>query len=337
LAEFSNPSFNHVFESKPGHPCHEWRIALGRIAVVGSIMTDLITYVTRMPERGETLEAPSFTTAPGGKGANQAVAAALMGSDVTMIACVGDDAFGDAARANLQRRGVDARHVRVVPGATSGIAPIFVEPSGENRILIVRGANDELAPADVAAADAAIAACDVLVLQLEVPLETVYAAIATGVRHGRRIVLNPAPANADLDLARLDGVAYVVPNQSELALLTARPVATRDDAIAAARVLIERGIACVIVTLGADGALVVDARTTRHVRGIAVDAVDTTGAGDAFIGSFVDRIGSGASLDAALDAAVRYAALSVTRRGTQTSFPTRTEFDAFRPPAGAAR
>jgi ribokinase len=150
-------------------------------------------------------------------------------------------------------------------------------------------------------------------------------------------VLNPAPAHAGLDLARLDGVAYVVPNQSELALLTGLPVTTRDEAAAAARVLLDRGIACVIVTLGADGALVVDARSVRHVAGVAVDAVDTTGAGDAFIGSFVHHLGAGAPLDAALDAAVRYAALSVTRRGTQTSFPTREEFAAFRPASGATR
>jgi ribokinase len=291
-------------------------------------MTDLITYVTRMPERGETLDAPSFAMAPGGKGANQAVAAALLGSDVMMVACVGDDAFGDAARANFRARGIDAAHVRVVAGASSGVAPIIVEPGGENRILIVRGANGALAPADVDAAEDAIAACDVLVVQLEVPLETVYAAVACGVRHGVRVVVNPAPAGP-LDLSALRGIAFLVPNQTELALLSGRPVRTRDDAAAAASSLIAGGIERVIVTLGADGALLVEAAGTRHVPGLAVAAVDTTGAGDAFIGSFVHHLAGGAPALDAIEASVRYAAHSVTRRGTQSSYGSAAEVGAF--------
>jgi ribokinase len=313
---------------------------LGRIAVVGSINTDLITYVTRMPAAGETLDASSFAMAPGGKGANQAVAAALLGSDVLMVACVGDDAFGDAARANFAARGIDARHVRVVPGVSSGVAPIIVEPSGENRILIVRGANGDLGPADVARAEADLRGCDVLALQLEVSLATVYAAVELGVRLGLRVVLNPAPATAALDVARLRGIAYLVPNQTELALLSGLPVASIDDAIVAARALIARGIERVVVTLGADGVLSVDASDARHVPSLAVNAVDTTGAGDAFIGSFIHHLAAGCNLDAALDAGIAYAADSVTKRGTQSSYATRATFDEFRAAradAGAAR
>jgi ribokinase len=291
-------------------------------------MTDLITYVTRMPERGETLDAPSFAMAPGGKGANQAVAAALLGSDVMMIACVGDDAFGETARANFRARGIDAKHVRIVAGASSGVAPIVVEPGGENRILIVRGANNALSPADVDAAERDIADCDVLVVQLEVPLETVYAAIACGVRHGLQVVVNPAPA-APLDLAALRGSAYLVPNQTELELLSGLSAKTRDDAAIAARTLIAGGIERVIVTLGADGALLVDGAHEHHVAGVPVDAIDTTGAGDAFIGCFVNELACGAETLTAIKASVRYAAHSVTRRGTQSSYGSRADFDAF--------
>jgi len=303
---------------------------LGRIAVVGSINTDLITYVTRMPEAGETLDASSFAMAPGGKGANQAVAAALLGSEVMMVACVGDDAFGDAALANFAARGIDARHVRVVPGVSSGVAPIIVEPSGENRILIVRGANGDLGPADVARAEADLRGCDVLALQLEVSLATVYAAVELGVRLGLRVVLNPAPATAALDVARLRGIAYLVPNQTELALLSGLPVASLDDAIVAARALIARGIDRVVVTLGADGVLFVDATDARHVPSLTVAAVDTTGAGDAFIGSFIHHLAAGLDVDAALEAGIAYAADSVTKRGTQSSYATRAAFDDFR-------
>jgi len=307
----------------------------GRIAVVGSIMTDLITYVTRMPERGETLDAPRFTMAPGGKGANQAVAAALLGSPVVFVACVGDDAFGEGARANLTSLGIATDHVRTVAGAASGVAPIIVEPSGENRILIVRGANDALAPADIARAEADLRTCAALVVQLETPLETVYAAIERGVALGLPVILNPAPAVAGLDVERLRGIAYLIPNQSELALLSGLPVATRDEVVAAARSLVARDIERIIVTLGADGALLVDANETLHVPGVSVDAIDTTGAGDAFIGSFVHHLTSGHPTRVALERAVRYAADSVTKPGTQRSYATRAAFEALLTSAAA--
>jgi ribokinase len=292
-------------------------------------MTDLITYVARMPEPGETLDAARFAMAPGGKGANQAVAASLLGSAVTFVACVGDDAFGAAALANLQAHGIATEHVRVVEGAASGVAPIFVEPSGENRILIVRGANDALAPVDVARAEAALRTCATLVVQFETPLETVYAAIALGLELGLRVVLNPAPAVAELDVERLRGIAYLIPNQSELALLSGLPVATRDEVVAAARSLIARGIERIVVTLGADGALLVEANETLHVPGVAVDAIDTTGAGDAFIGSFVHHLTSDYATPIALERAVRYAADSVTKPGTQRSYATRAVFETL--------
>src|SRR5579863_7866187 len=165
-----------------------------RIAVIGSNMVDLITYVNRMPAKGETVEAPSFEMGHGGKGANQAVAAAKLGASVMMVTKVGDDMFADNTIRNLASFGVDTKHVARVAGRSSGVAPIMVEPSGENSILIVKGANADLSAADVERAGEALKTCDLILLQLEVPLETVYAAIAFGKRNGVRTVLNPAPA-----------------------------------------------------------------------------------------------------------------------------------------------
>ena len=203
------------------------RTAKPRIAVVGSNMVDLVTYVNRMPVKGETVEAPSFEMGHGGKGANQAVAAAKLGASVVMVTAVGDDMFADNTIKNLASLGVDTTYVRRVAGKSSGVAPIMVEPSGENSILIVKGANADLSPADVERAAEALKTCDLILLQLEVPLETVYAAIAFGKRHGVRTVLNPAPATPELDPEKVRDVSFFVPNETELAILTGMPVRHR--------------------------------------------------------------------------------------------------------------
>ena len=174
-----------------------------RIAVIGSNMVDLVTYVKRMPVRGETVEAPSFEMGHGGKGANQAAAAAKLGASVVMVTAVGEDMFADATIRNLDQLGVDTRYVKRIRGKSSGVAPIMVEPSGENSILIVKGANADLSPADIEGAAEVLKTCDLILLQLEIPLETVYAAIAFGKRHGVRTVLNPAPATPELDPERI--------------------------------------------------------------------------------------------------------------------------------------
>ena len=302
-----------------------------RIAVIGSCMVDLVTYVDRMPEAGETLAAPRFAMGFGGKGANQAVAAAKLGSHVTMVGCLGDDAFGADTRRNFASLGVDATHVRTVAGASSGVAPIFVEPSGENRILIVKGANEALSPADVDAAAADLGRCGMILLQLEVPLETVYYAIAWGAAHDVPVLLNPAPAVAALDLARIRSVAFCVPNQSELALLTGLPTGTAAQAESAARVLVAAGVGRVVVTLGAAGALLVEGTAPGLlVPPVAVTPVDTTGAGDAFIGAFAHRFVATAAAPGtvadALGFAAQYAADSITKPGTQKAFATADAF-----------
>ena len=230
----------------------------GRIAVVGSNMMDLVTYVHRMPARGETLEAPSFAMGHGGKGANQAVAAARLGSSVVMVSKVGDDGFADATIANFRTNGIDTTHVAKVPGTSSGVAPIFVEPSGENAILIVKGANAHLMPADVDAAADALKRCSLILLQMEVPVETVYHTIEWGRANGVETLLNPAPAVSSLDAERLRDATFLMPNETELAILTGKPVGNIDEIAAAAGDLIESGIRTVVVTMGARGALLVE-------------------------------------------------------------------------------
>ncbi len=301
----------------------------GRIAVIGSCMIDLVTYVTRMPEAGETLVAPSFEMGFGGKGANQAVACARLGSEVMMLAKVGDDDFGANTLRNFAAEGIDCRFVERVSGVSSGVAPIFVEPDGQNRILIVTGANDRLLPADIDRAAAALSGSALILLQLEVPLETVYHAIAWAKRHEIPVLLNPAPANPALALEHLREARFFVPNQSELSLLTGLPTDTAEAAAAAARTLLAAGLASVIVTLGGEGALWVSGDETRLIPPLAVTAVDTTGAGDAFIGGFAHHYVETGDIDAALIAASRYAAQSITARGTQRSFPSATAFAAF--------
>jgi ribokinase len=300
-----------------------------RIAVVGSNMVDLITYVNRMPARGETIEAPSFEMGHGGKGANQAIAAAKLGASVVMVTKVGDDMFADSTIKNFARFGVDTTHVERVSGRSSGVAPIMVEPSGENSILIVKGANSGLSPVDVERAAEDLKVCDLILLQLEVPLETVYAAIAFGARHGVKTLLNPAPATPELDLEKIRDVSFLVPNETELAILTGMPVESESEIASAARSLIANGIGTVIATMGSRGALLTTPTQVKHIAPIRVGPVDTTGAGDAFVGSFARYFAAGLGVEAALEKAVRYAADSVTRRGTQKAYSMEPEFDAF--------
>jgi ribokinase len=300
----------------------------GRIAVIGSNMVDLVTYVTRMPDRGETVEAPAFEMGHGGKGANQAVAAAKLGADVMMVTKVGDDMFGDGTVANLGRFGIDTRHVGKVAGRSSGVAPIMVEPSGENAILIVKGANADLSPEDVERAGDDLRRCDLILLQLEVPVDTVYAALDFGQRHNIATLLNPAPASPSLDVARIASATFLVPNETELRTLSGLPVDSLAQVEAAARSLVVRGIGTVIVTLGSRGALLVEAGGSTPIPPHPATPVDTTGAGDAFIGSFARYYVAERDVVAALRRAARYAADSITRRGTQKAYATAAEFDA---------
>jgi ribokinase len=298
-----------------------------RIAVVGSANIDLTTFTDQFPRPGETIFGKDFHLGFGGKGANQAVAARLCGAQVSMIARVGDDLFGPATIQNFTAQGIDAGHVRTTPDVSSGVAPIFVDSAGQNRILVVMGANGKLAPADVDAAADVLRQADCIVLQLEVPLETVYYTLRFARQNGIRSILNPAPG-ATLDLAEVGNADYVIPNETEAEVLSGMPVGSLGDARACAVHLLENGLRRVIITLGENGALFASRENVTHVAAHRVQPVDTTGAGDAFIGSFATFLAEGCAEVEAIERANVFAALSTMGVGTQCSFPTSERFQA---------
>lgn len=299
-----------------------------QICVVGSSNVDLIARVPRFPRPGETLEGRSFHIGYGGKGANQAVMAAKLGARVTMVTRVGRDVFGDGLVRNFTQHGIDTTHVYVDEARSSGVAPILVDDTAENEIVIVPGANHGLSPDDVRRALPALQAADVVIGQLEVPIETTREAFRVARAAGVRTILNPAPA-APLPDNLLALTDLCVPNEAEAEMLTGRPVPTVDAAAEAAGVLRARGPRAVIITLGGRGVVLVDADGTHHVPAIPVEAVDATGAGDAFIGSLAVFLSEGHTARAAARRASAVAALSVTALGAQGSFPERAAADAF--------
>jgi ribokinase len=298
------------------------------IIVVGSLNMDLVIKTERMPRPGETIPGHSFQTIPGGKGANQAVAAARLGAQVAMLGRVGDDDFGPALTENLASHGVDASHVGIDNEAATGIALIIVDQDGENSIVVAGGANLRLSPPDADALENLLPGAKLLLLQFEVPLQTSERAMAIAAQHGVKVILNPAPARAVTPqlLAQAD---YVVPNETEASLLTGIEVADLASAERAARRLLGYGVPVVIVTLGEKGALVVTGDQAFHVPARQVEAIDTTAAGDAFIGGLAVAL----TRDFPLEEAVRYAtcsgALAATRFGAQTSLPSAEEVHSF--------
>lgn len=299
------------------------------IAVIGSNMVDLITYTNTLPKAGETLEAPDFALGCGGKGANQAVAAAKLGANVLMVSKVGEDIFAENTVKNLQQYGIDARHVTVAKGTSSGVAPIFVDDQSQNRILIIKGANAKLAPADIDAAAEALKACRLMVLQLEIPLPTVYYAIDFARQHGIPVILNPAPAVAELDINYACQCEFFMPNETELEILTGLPTRTEDDVLHAGRMLLGRGLKNLIITLGNRGSVWMHGDEVHRVSPTQVKAVDTSGAGDAFIGCFAHYLVKHGDIAKAMQSASAYAACSVTQRGTQKSYPDAETFHCF--------
>lgn len=298
-----------------------------RIAVVGSANVDMTTFADHFPKPGETIFGQKFDLGFGGKGANQAVAAKLCGSEVFMVARVGDDLFGPSTIKNFEKLGIDATHVRQIAGVSSGVAPIFVEPSGQNRIIVVKGANELLKPTDVDAAADVLKKADCIVLQFEIPLETVYYVIKFASKNNIRCILNPAPAQP-VDIAALANLDYFVPNEHEAESISGMQVRNVEDAKKCATKLLEGGIRRVIITLGANGSLLAGRDGMTHVPAFPVQSVDSTGAGDAFIGSFATFLGEGLPEQDAVRRANLYAGLSTTGIGTQKSFYDRTRFDA---------
>ena len=301
-----------------------------KIIVVGSSNTDMIVMAPHIPVPGETVLGGKFLMAAGGKGANQAVAAARLGAAVTFITRVGQDVFGEQALAGFRREGLDARYVVTDSQAASGVALIVVDAGGENVITVAPGANARLAPDDVRPAWPAMVAADVLLLQLEIPLAAVQVAAEMAHRAGARVILNPAPAPSQpLPAELLACVTVLTPNESEARLLSGIPVVDRSSAEQAAGWLLEQGVGAVIVTLGARGALIVTSEYQQFVPGFPVEVVDTTAAGDAFNGGLAVALAEGQSVADAARFASACGALAATRMGAQPSLPTADAVAAF--------
>lgn len=294
------------------------------IVIIGSINMDLVLRVPRMPLPGETITGGQFRTIPGGKGANQAVACARLcaaGIKVAMVACLGDDAFGQQLRSALRADGVDDSHISTLADTASGIASILVDDHGQNSIVLAGGANHALSPAHIDAARDLIAQAQIVVLQLETPLATVQHAIALARSLGKTVVLNPAPAQS-LPASLLAQVDYLVPNEIEAAMLAGDASEQIDTLVAGLRA---KGSTNVLVTLGEKGVYAALGGSTQQFPAQVTKAVDTTAAGDTFIGGFVAALAEGCSETEAIAYGQRAAALSVARAGAQTSIPYRHE------------
>lgn len=299
-----------------------------RVLVVGGSNTDMIVRGPRIPRPGETVLGGTFAMAGGGKGANQAVAAARAGGRVTFVARIGDDVFGDRALEGFEADGLDTRFVLRTPGAASGVALISVDERGENSIAVASGANARLSAADVAVAEAAFAAADIVLLQLESPLDAVEAAVRLAGEKRVPVLLNPAPARP-LEAGLLGRIAVLTPNEHEAATLAGVPVADEAQARAAAARLRSQGPETVIITMGARGVFVSSPGLEAHLPAFSVQSVDTTAAGDVFNGALAVALGEKRPLDEAVRFAQAAAAISVTRPGAQPSAPTRAEILGF--------
>ena len=298
-----------------------------KILVIGSLNMDMVISVRELPRRGETILGGSPDYIPGGKGANQACAAGKLGGTVAMLGKVGRDAMGRTLKENLAAAGVDVAHVEETPDAPTGMAVIYVSETGSNSIVVVPGANALCDRDYIEANEALIAASDIIVLQLEIPYEAVFRAVELAKKHGRLVVLNPAPAPDFLPPQVIAGLDYFTPNETELARIAGLPVGNTEEAVAAGKKLVSQGVGTVLATLGEAGALLVTAEEARVIPSLRVKAVDTTAAGDTFNGAFVTALSEGLDEAAAIAFGNKAAAISVTRKGAQTSIPSREEVD----------
>ena len=301
------------------------------VLVVGSINMDLVVRTGRLPAPGETILGKTFTKIPGGKGSNQAVAAARLGAKVSMVGCVGDDAYGGELLSGLRENQVDATRVAVCDRVNTGLAVITVDEGGANTIVVVSGANACLTPQVVEAALADFAEPGVLLLQQEIPPEVVDNAVLAAKRSGWLVMLNPAPAR-EVAGSTLACVDVLLPNETEAGIMTGLKIDTIDAAILAGTILLEKGVGAVVITLGKQGALYCSrAGLAELIPPLKVAAVDSTAAGDAFAGALACCLAEGKAIADSLRFATRVAALSVTRAGAQTSLPWRREVDELNP------
>lgn len=300
------------------------------VVVIGSLNMDLVTRAPRLPKGGETLIGHSFATVSGGKGANQAVAAARLGARVAMVGCVGNDDYGVQLREALLAEQIDCQAVSTVEDS-SGVALIVVDDNSQNAIVIVAGANGAMTPAVIDRFDAVLQAADVIICQLEIPDATVGHALKRARALGKTVILNPAPASRPLPADWFAAIDYLIPNESEASALSGLPVDSLQSAESAANQLIAMGAGKVIITLGAQGSLFANGKGFEHFPAPKVQAVDTTAAGDTFVGGFAAALASGKSEAEAIRYGQVAAALSVTRAGAQPSIPTMSDVQAFKP------
>ncbi len=300
------------------------------LVVIGSSNTDLVVATPTLPRPGETVLGGDLLINQGGKGANQAAAAARLGATVRLVARIGSDTFGDQAQDILGNFGIDMHYVAHDPAAPTGVALIAVGPDGQNQIVVAPGANAHLSPADIDHARPAFEEADLVVCQFETPIETVNHAMDLCHELGKMFLLNPAPMQPGaLSPERLSRIGVLVPNETEAALLLGRPVDSDQAALEAARELVNRGVGTAIITLGSRGVVAASHDQTFMIPAYKVTAVDATAAGDCFVGALAFCLARGKPLPEALRFATAAAALSVTRAGAQRSLPVRQEVEAF--------
>jgi ribokinase len=302
------------------------------ILIVGSLNMDLVAQMPSIPRPGETVIGGRFSTFPGGKGSNQAVAAARTGSHVAMVGKVGDDSFGNQMLQVCKDEGIDTRFIGIDPHDATGVALIIVDSQGQNSIAVASGANLALTADEVHQAMEQLSGIDILVMPLEIPIETVKTAAKIASSRGVRVILNPAPAQ-ELDEDLLHRVDVIIPNENEAERLTGLTIHDEHDARKAGEMLIKLGVGSAIITLGSKGALIIEgpqhAPACRYIPAFSVPATDTTAAGDAFVGALATGLGEGLTLYDAAVFANASAAISVTRLGAQPSLPRREEVDRF--------
>lgn len=299
----------------------------GKIVVVGSSNMDMVIKTDHIPVPGETVLSGTFFMNAGGKGANQAVAVARLGGEVVFISKLGNDLFGKQFSQLFSNEGIDTAYIRYDEDHPSGVALITVDKSGENSIVVASGANAKLAETDVAGALKEISEAGIVLLQLEIPMQTVEYVVEYASKHGVKVILNPAPAST-LSPAILANIDILTPNKTEAGMIAGMDVTDITSAGEAAKAICKMGVKSVVITMGALGAVICDNDGIRHVEAIIVETLDTTAAGDVFNGAIAVALAEGKSLDAAVEFACEAAAISVTRLGAQSSIPYRTELVA---------